>query len=90
VPFNVRRRPQPQLIDIDEFPYEELDYTGDDEGRDSLFHAMGFILTEYGLFKGDAGALRGLSAKAIAELYESGAGRLHQFVGCLPKKYLGV
>lgn len=53
---------------IDDDPYEILRYTGDDGGTASFFHAVGYLLAEYGLFQGDASTLRRLTATAIFTL----------------------
>lgn len=92
--FNVKKVPEPEIIDIDGDPYEELEYAGNT--ADSLFHTAGYLLTQFGLFDGDPLTLRQLTVKAIARLAENGfASRIRDFVafrwgGMTLEKYLSL
>ncbi|MFP2927747.1 hypothetical protein ACLESO_21620 [Pyxidicoccus sp. 3LG] len=76
MPFDIARVPEPLLVDVDGDQYEILAYTGTDDGTESFFHALGYLLTEYGRFHGDAQTLRRLIAAAAVKLFEGGAREL--------------
>ena len=68
MPFDIGPSLDGRIEVIDEDPYEILSYTGRDDGTASFFHAVGYLLAEYGLFQGDAPTLRRLTATAIFTL----------------------
>lgn len=69
MPFDIAHDVDPRIVDIAQDPYEILRYTGVDDGTASFFHAVGYLLTEYGLFQGDAPTLRRLTVTAILALF---------------------
>ncbi|MEP7120140.1 MAG: hypothetical protein ABJE95_04480 [Byssovorax sp.] len=76
MPFDIAHDDAPRIVDIEEDPYEILRYTGVDDGTASFFHAVGYLLTEYGRFQGDAPTLRRLTVTAILALFNGPAREL--------------
>lgn len=76
MPFDIGPSLHGKIEVIDEDPYEILSYTGRDDGTASFFHAVGYLLAEYGLFQGDAPTLRRLTATAIFSLSSGPARKL--------------
>lgn len=68
MPFDIGPSLDGKIEVIDEYSYETLSYTGQDDGTESFFHAVGYMLRAFGLFQGDAPTLRRLTAKNIFTL----------------------